>query len=194
MRSNRHSASKIWPKQWTDIVLKLSSGHCPLGPDFIHWEVSRISKCKSDIIWVKSDIVRWDQTLSGRRSLENTIFSQNLSLSSQTWFLSYRAPNQMKHGHKGYGICPHYFNGWLGRETGYGLMDRPSVVLWIGSGALFSQEQWPCSTLMTTMQKVAIRRLRGIRKVGDHTRTKRGKCVACWSDFPLQGVHRSKSS
>jgi hypothetical protein len=30
--------------------------------------------------------------------------------------------------------------------------------------------------------------------VDGHTRTEHGKCVACWSGFPLQGVHRFKSS
>jgi hypothetical protein len=27
----------------------------------------------------------------------------------------------------------------------------------------------------------------------DHMRTEREKCVACWSDFPLHGVHRFDS-
>jgi hypothetical protein len=48
-------------------------GHCLVGPDIVRWEVS-----------------------------ENTIFSQNPSLSSQTRFLSYRAPNWIKLGHKGH--------------------------------------------------------------------------------------------
>jgi hypothetical protein len=26
--------------------------------------------------------------------------------------------------------------------------------------------------------------------VRDHMQIKRGECMACWSDFPLQGVHR----
>jgi hypothetical protein len=29
--------------------------------------------------------------------------------------------------------------------------------------------------------------------VVDHTRTERGKRVACWPGFPLQGVHRFES-
>jgi hypothetical protein len=29
--------------------------------------------------------------------------------------------------------------------------------------------------------------------VEGHTRTKRGKRVACWSSFPLEGVHRFES-
>jgi hypothetical protein len=35
-------------------------------------------------------------------------------------------------------LCPHYFIGWLGRETGYGPVDRSAGVLCIMSGALFS--------------------------------------------------------
>jgi hypothetical protein len=31
----------------------------------------------------------------------------------------------------------HYFIGWLGRETGYGPVNRSAGVLWIMSGALF---------------------------------------------------------
>jgi hypothetical protein len=52
-------------------------------------------------------------------------------------------------------LYPHYFNGCLGRETGYGPIDRPASVLWIVSGALFSQEQWLCPSLLMTSQKVA---------------------------------------
>jgi hypothetical protein len=33
-----------------------------------------------------------------------------------------------------------------------------------------------------------------IHMVEGHTRTEREMCVACWSDFLLQGVHRFKSS
>jgi hypothetical protein len=29
--------------------------------------------------------------------------------------------------------------------------------------------------------------------VDGHTWIERGKCVACWSGFPLQGVHRFES-
>jgi hypothetical protein len=60
-------------------------------------------------------------------------------------------------------------------------------------GSPFSREQWICSNLLRTMQKVAICGPREIRMVLDHTRTKRGKRVACWSGFPLQSVHRFKS-
>jgi hypothetical protein len=48
----------------------------------------------------------------------------------------------------------------------------------------FSWEQWPCSTLLMTTWKVAIRGPREVRMVDGHTRTERGKHVACWSGFP----------
>jgi hypothetical protein len=57
----------------------------------------------------------------------------------------------------------------------------------------FSQEQWLCPSLLMTMRKVAICGLHEICMVLDHTRTERGKRVACWLDFPLQGVHRFES-
>jgi hypothetical protein len=40
-------------------------------------------------------------------------------------------------------LCPHYFIGWLGRETGYGPADRSAGVLWIVSGALFLGSSGP---------------------------------------------------
>jgi hypothetical protein len=45
-----------------------------------------------------------------------------------------------------------------------------------------------------TLQKVAICVPREIHMVEGRMRTEREKCVACWSDFSLQGVHRFKSS
>jgi hypothetical protein len=57
----------------------------------------------------------------------------------------------------------------------------------------FSLEQWPCSTLLMTTQRVAICGPREIRMVLDHTRTERGKHVACWLGFSLQDVHRFES-
>jgi hypothetical protein len=35
------------------------------------------------------------------------------------------------------GFTPHYFNGWLGRETGYIPVNQSVGMLWIGSGAFF---------------------------------------------------------
>jgi hypothetical protein len=40
-------------------------------------------------------------------------------------------------------LCPHYFNGCLRRETGYGPTDRSVSVLWIVSGALFLGSSGP---------------------------------------------------
>jgi hypothetical protein len=48
--------------------------------------------------------------------------------------------------------------------------------------------------MLMNVRKVAIRGPREIRMVLDHTRTKHGKRVACWSNFPLQGVHIFESS
>jgi hypothetical protein len=70
--------------------------------DIVRLGVSGAQNWRPDLIRVTSDIVRWGRTLSGRWSLENVIFSQNLPLSSQVWFLSYIAPNWMKIGHKGH--------------------------------------------------------------------------------------------
>jgi hypothetical protein len=56
-------------------------------------------------------------------------------------------------------------------------------------GSPSSQRQWICSNLLTTTRKVAIRGPREIRMVDGHTWTEREICVACWSGFPLQGVH-----
>jgi hypothetical protein len=59
--------------------------------------------------------------------------------------------------------------------------------------SLSSRVQWIYLNLLTVVWKVAICGPREIRMVIDHTRTERGKCVACWPDFPLQGVHRFES-
>jgi hypothetical protein len=44
--------------------------------------------------------------------------------------------------------------------------------------------------MLMTSQKVAIRGPHEICMVDGHTQTEHGKCVACWSGFLLQGVHR----
>jgi hypothetical protein len=54
MGSNGHSVSKIRPKQGTNIGLKLSGRHCPLGLDFVYWEAYGNSNYKSDIVQVKA--------------------------------------------------------------------------------------------------------------------------------------------
>jgi hypothetical protein len=83
---------------------------------------------------------------------------------------------------------------WLAREKKY-MQTRGSVsrcdVNCVGSP--FSQEQWPCLTLLTTLRRVAICGPCEIHMVLDHTRTEREKHVACWSGFPLQGVHQFES-
>jgi hypothetical protein len=56
-----------------------------------------------------------------------------------------------------------------------------------------SHGQWICTNPLTTSWKVAMCWSREIRMVWDHTRTERGIHVACWSSFPLQGVHRFES-
>jgi hypothetical protein len=43
-----------------NIRLKLSDRHCPVRLDIFRWEVPENSNCKSDIVWVKSDIVGWE--------------------------------------------------------------------------------------------------------------------------------------
>jgi hypothetical protein len=51
-------------------------------------------------------------------------------------------------------------------------------------GRPFSQEQWPCSTLLMTLWRVAICGLREIRMILDHTRTEHGKLVVLVGFFP----------
>jgi hypothetical protein len=57
----------------------------------------------------------------------------------------------------------------------------------------FSCEHRLYPSLLMTLWKVAICEPREICMVEGHTWTKNEKCVACWSDFPLQGVHRFES-
>jgi hypothetical protein len=89
----------------TETVSRTLSGvaiHCPVGQDIIRLEVSGTQNWRSNLIRVKSNIVWWGRTLSSRMSLENVIFSQNLSISSQVWFLGYSVTNRIKLGHKGH--------------------------------------------------------------------------------------------
>jgi hypothetical protein len=60
-------------------------------------------------------------------------------------------------------------------------------------GSPSSWVQWICSNLLMTVWKIAICGPREIRMVVDHTRTERGKRVACWLGFSLQVVHRFES-
>jgi hypothetical protein len=60
-------------------------------------------------------------------------------------------------------------------------------------GSPSSREQWACSTLSMTCERLpctgTVRRKRtpGVRGLGWEA------YVACWSGFPLQGVHRFES-
>jgi hypothetical protein len=40
-------------------------------------------------------------------------------------------------------LYPHYFNGCLGRETGYRPMNRSAITLWIGLGVFFLESSGP---------------------------------------------------
>jgi hypothetical protein len=53
-------------------------------------------------------------------------------------------------------------------------------------GSPSSREQWICSNLLMTLQKVAICGPREIRMILYHTRTERGKRVVCWSVLPCR--------
>jgi hypothetical protein len=83
---------------------------------------------------------------------------------------------------------------WLLRERSWvwtrGSVSRGAVDC-VGSPS--SRGQWICSNLLMTVRKVVICRPREIRMVLDHIRTEREKRVACWSGFPLQGVHQFES-
>jgi hypothetical protein len=57
----------------------------------------------------------------------------------------------------------------------------------------FSREQWDSSKSVDVLRRVATCGLCEIRMVVDHTRTEHGKLVACWSGFPLHGLHRFES-
>jgi hypothetical protein len=83
---------------------------------------------------------------------------------------------------------------WFARERNWVWTHRSvsrRVVDCVGSP--FSREQWDLSKSVGISQKVAICGPREIHMVLDHMRTERGKRVACWSGFSLQGVHRFES-
>jgi hypothetical protein len=83
---------------------------------------------------------------------------------------------------------------WLVRERSW-VRTRGSLSRAGGCAKnLSSQEKWIGSNMLMTVRKVDICGSREIRMVLDHTRTEREKRVVCWSDFPLHGVHRFKSS
>jgi hypothetical protein len=86
------------------------------------------------------------------------------------------------------------FNGWFGREAGYGPTDRSVGVLWIVSGALFLGRSGICPNLSAPRERLprtgTARRKRtlGVRGLAWEA------YVSCWSGFPLQAVHRFESS
>jgi hypothetical protein len=71
-----------------------------------------------------------------------------------------------------------------GRKAGYEPMDQMVIELWIVLGALLLRGSGSVQTCWWLRERLLCM---------DHTWTKRGMCVACWSNFPLQGVHRFKS-
>jgi hypothetical protein len=60
-------------------------------------------------------------------------------------------------------------------------------------GSPFSREQWDPSKSIDDSWKVVMHWPHEICIVNGHTRTKCGKHVAYWSDFPMQCVHQFKS-
>jgi hypothetical protein len=113
MRSNGDSVSKIRLKQWTNVELKQSVGHCLAGPYIVrlsHTLSDLAIHCSAGGLWklnlqVGHCLVQAEHCPVGPYNVRyevsgNTFFSQNPPLSFQTWFLSYGAPNQMKLGHK----------------------------------------------------------------------------------------------
>jgi hypothetical protein len=90
-------------------------------------------------------------------------------------------------------LCPHYFIGWFGRENGYGHTDRSAVRCGLCREPFF-WEQWACSTLSMTRKRLP--RMETVHR--KRTPDVRGLAwevyVICWSGFPLQCVHRFKSS
>jgi hypothetical protein len=91
----------------------------------------------------------------------------------------------------GLSLLLHWFDGERNWVWTCGSVSRCAVDC---VGSPFSREQWDLSKFVDDSWKVAMHWLREIRMVWDHTRTERGMRVACWSSFPLQGVHRFESS
>jgi hypothetical protein len=82
-------------------------------------------------------------------------------------------------------ICPTASTVVLGEKLGMDPQIGPSMCFGSGLEPFFSK-QLPCSSLLTTTQKVAMRRPHEIRMVECHTRTERGMRVVCWSGFPCR--------
>jgi hypothetical protein len=80
-------------------------------------------------------------------------------------------------------VRTHGLVSWCASLVGLG--EKLDTEPWIGQSAL--------SNVIGDPWRVAMHWPREIHMVLDHTRTEHGKRVACWSGFPLQGVHRFKS-
>jgi hypothetical protein len=84
---------------------------------------------------------------------------------------------------------------WLAQEINWvwtrGLVSRCAVDC---VGSPFSQEQWDLSKSISVSRRVAICGPCEIHMVFYHMQTEHGKRVACWSGYPVQGVHRFGSS
>jgi hypothetical protein len=86
-RNDHHKVTKLAKEEWDQTDTRLTkydknserTSCWNYQPDIVHWEVSRNANCQSDIVWVKSDIVRWDRTLYVGRSLK-TRFSPKILL------------------------------------------------------------------------------------------------------------------
>jgi hypothetical protein len=84
---------------------------------------------------------------------------------------------------------------WLARERNWVRTHRSVSRHAMDSvGSPFSREQWVPSKSIGGLQRVTICGPCETRMVLGHMRTERGKHVACWLGFPLQGVYRFESS
>jgi hypothetical protein len=90
-------------------------------------------------------------------------------------------------------ICPPLIH-WLAFERNlvctHGSVSRRAVD-YVRSP--FSREQWPYSTLLMIVQKIAMCGPHETYMIDGYTRTEREKRVACWSGFSLWGVYRFES-
>jgi hypothetical protein len=98
----------------------------------------------------------------------------------------------------------HCFISCYGREARYRPADWSVGVLWIVSTTLLLGAVDPFKSIDDCAKGYYMWTTYGlgsytdwawiIRMVLNHTWTERGKHVACWSSFPLQGVHQFESS
>jgi hypothetical protein len=86
MESIEHPVSKIWPKPWANIELKSLAGQCLTGG--LSKLKRQAGQCLGQVGQCPVGLDKVRLGVSG-----NMNFTQNPSISSQTWFLSYRPPN-----------------------------------------------------------------------------------------------------